>query len=133
MAKNSILVVEDEESLLQLETILLTSKGYAVTGATDGHQALQALADNRPDLVLLDLMIPGPDGFQVCSAIKEDRLTSSIPVVMLTGRKSGHDRERGRLAGADAYLTKPFTSAKLLEVVGQLLATRRQDAGGESP
>ena len=132
MAKNSILVVEDEESLLKLETILLTSKGYAVTAVGDGNQALEAMLANRPDLVVLDLMIPGPDGFQVCRAIKDDLQTRSIPVVILTGKKSSIDLERGRVAGADAYLTKPFKSGKLLEVVEGLLAAR-DSAGGEGP
>jgi twitching motility two-component system response regulator PilG len=124
MAKNSILVVEDEESLKELETILLASKGYAVTAVGDGNEALEAILRNRPDLVVLDVMIPGPDGFEVCRAIKDDLQTCSIPVVMLTGKKSSHDLERGRVAGADAYLTKPFKSGKLLEVVEGLLALR---------
>ena len=133
MAKQSILLVEDEESLLRLESILFASKGYAVTCVADGAAALEALIGSRPDLVVLDLMIPGPDGFQVCRAIKDDLRTSSIPVVMLTGRKSGQDRERGRLAGADAYITKPFKAAKLLAVVGELLAARDAGRVGVSP
>jgi twitching motility two-component system response regulator PilG len=72
--------------------------------------------------------IPGPDGFQVCRAIKEDSLTAGIPVVILTARKSSHDRERGREAGADAYLTKPFKSSHLLEVVQGLLTARQDGA-----
>jgi twitching motility two-component system response regulator PilG len=129
MAKHSILVVEDEESLLKLETILFASRGYAVTGVADGDQALDAILKSRPDLVVLDVMIPGPDGFQVCRAIKDDQQTCSIPVVMLTGKKSSADHERGRLAGADVYMTKPFKSAKLLEVVEGLLAARASARG----
>ena len=133
MAKNSILVVEDEESLLKLQSILFTTKGYAVTGVGDGDQALVAIARHPPDLVVLDVMIPGPDGFQVCRAIKDDLQTRCIPVVILTGRKSSLDLERGRLAGADAYLTKPFKSVKLLEVVAELLAARQDGRGANSP
>jgi len=121
MIKNRILVVEDEESLLKLESILFTSKGYAVTGVRDGKSALDAIAADRPDLVVLDVMLPGLDGFEVCRAIKENPLTSSIPVVMLTAKKSSNDLERGRLAGADAYLTKPFKSVKVLEVIEGLI------------
>lgn len=131
MAKQNILVVEDEESLRKLEAIIFSSKGYLVTEVGDGHQALHAIAHNPPDLVVLDVTIPGPDGFEVCRAIKNDLGTSSIPVVMLTGRKSRHDLERGRLAGADAYLTKPFRSVQLLEVVAGLLTARRSGCGGE--
>ena len=121
MIKNRILVVEDEESLLKLESILFTSKGYAVTGVRDGKSALDAIAADRPDLVVLDVMLPGLDGFEVCRAIKENPVTSSIPVVMLTAKKSSNDLERGRLAGADAYLTKPFKSVKVLEVIEGLI------------
>jgi twitching motility two-component system response regulator PilG len=122
MAKNRILVVEDEESLLKLESILFTSKGYQVTGVRDGKGALEAIAQSRPDLVVLDVMLPGLDGFEVCRAIKADPQTGSIPVVMLTAKKSSVDLERGRLAGADAYITKPFKSVKVLEVIEALLA-----------
>jgi DNA-binding response OmpR family regulator len=121
MKKNRILVVEDEESLLKLESMLFTSKGYAVTGVRDGKSALEAIAADRPDLVVLDVMLPGQDGFEVCRAIKENPETSYIPVVLLTAKKSSNDLERGRLAGADAYITKPFKSVKVLEVIEGLL------------
>jgi DNA-binding response OmpR family regulator len=121
MKKNRILVVEDEESLLKLESILFTSKGYVVTGVRDGKSALEAIAADRPDLVVLDVMLPGQDGFEVCRAIKENPETSYIPVVLLTAKKSSNDLERGRLAGADAYITKPFKSVKVLEVIEGLI------------
>jgi CheY-like chemotaxis protein len=121
MEKNKILVVEDEESLLKLESILFTSKGYDVTGVRDGNEALEALAESLPDLVVLDVMLPGIDGFQVCRAIKEDPATRHIPVVMLTAKKSSADLERGKSAGADAYITKPFKSVKVLEVIEGLI------------
>jgi twitching motility two-component system response regulator PilG len=121
MKKNRILVVEDEESLLKLESILFTSKGYAVTGARDGKSALAAIALERPDLVVLDIMLPDLDGFEICRAIKENPETSSLPVIMLTAKKSSKDLERGRLAGADAYITKPFKSVKVLEIIEGLI------------
>jgi len=124
MAKNHILVVEDEESLLKLESILFTSKGYHVTGVRDGNGALEAISLDRPDVVVLDVMLPGQDGFEVCRAIKENPLTSSIPVLMLTAKKSSMDLERGKLAGADAYLTKPFKSVRVLEVIEGLIGAR---------
>ena len=129
MAKHRILVVEDEESLLKLETILFTSKGYEVDGVREGREALAAIARNRPDVVVLDVMLPGLDGFEVCRAIKSDPATSSIPVLMLTAKKSSIDLERGRVAGADAYLTKPFKSVKVLEVIEGLLKTEQGARG----
>jgi twitching motility two-component system response regulator PilG len=121
MANNRILIVEDEESLLKLESILLTSRGYHVRGVTDGASALNEIAENRPDLVLLDIMMPGIDGFEVCRRIKEDPMTKSIPVVMLTAKKSSMDQARGVQVGADAYITKPFKSVKIIEVIEGLL------------
>ena len=121
MKKNKILVVEDEESLLKLESILFTSKGYAVTGARDGKSALEAIALERPDLGVLDIMLPDLDGFEICRAIKENPETRTLPVIMLTAKKSSQDLERGRLAGADAYITKPFKSVKVLEVIEGLI------------
>lgn len=132
MAKNRILVVEDEESLLKLESILFTSKGYLVTGARDGKEALECIRQSRPDLVVLDVMLPGMDGFEVCRAIKGDPGNGSIPVIMLTAKKSSLDLERGRLAGADAYITKPFKSVKVLEVIEGLLRGDSAATGGSS-
>lgn len=124
MSNNRILIVEDEESLLKLESILLTSRGYHVRGVADGAAALKEIAENRPDLILLDIMMPGIDGFEVCRRIKEDPLNKSIPVVMLTAKKSSMDQARGMQVGADAYITKPFKSVKIIEVIEGLLKHR---------
>ncbi|GFE58169.1 response regulator transcription factor [Geobacter sp. AOG1] len=121
MQKNRILVVEDEESLLKLESILLSSKGYNVTGVMDGRSALEEIAANPPDLVILDIMLPELDGFEVCRHIKEDPATKGIPVVMLTAKKNSQDYARGMEMGADAYITKPFKSAKVIETIEGLL------------
>ena len=129
MEKNRILVVEDEESLLKLESILFTSKGYRVTGVRGGKDALQSIAEGRPDLVVLDLMLPDMDGFEVCRAIKGNPETCSIPVVMLTAKKSSRDLEAGRVAGADAYITKPFKSVKVLEVIEGLIGNQQVAKG----
>ncbi len=121
MKKYRILIVEDEESLLKLESILFASKGYNVTGVMDGKAALKEIETNRPDLVVLDIMIPEIDGFEVCRQIKENPETSHIPVVMLTAKKNSQDVARGTEVGANAYLTKPFKSAKVIEVIENLL------------
>ena len=121
MAKDRIMIVEDEESLLKLESILLSAKGYFVTGVRDGEAALEEIRSNKPDLVLLDIMLPLLDGFEVCRRIKENPETGTIPVIMLTARKNSQDRARGLEAGADAYITKPFKSAEVIETIESLL------------
>lgn len=121
MEQSKILIVEDEESLLKLESILLTTRGYKVTGVSDGLAALKEIELNRPDLILLDIMMPGIDGFEVCRRVKENPLTQNIPIVMLTAKKSSADQARGAEVGADAYLTKPFKSGKIIEIIVGLL------------
>ncbi len=116
-----ILIVEDEESLLKLESILLTTKGYLVRGATTGTAALEAIAEEKPDLVLLDIMLPGLDGFSVCEKIKQNPETSHIPVILLTAKKTPEDLARGEAVGADQYITKPFKSAMVMDVIDRLI------------
>lgn len=121
MSKKKILIVEDEESLLKLESILLTSKGYEVRGVANGQAALDVLAEEKPDLVLLDIMLPELDGFEVCRRIKGDESTRHIPVVMLTAKKSREDMAKGEKVGADWYITKPFKSAMVIETIQRFL------------
>ena len=122
MGKNRILIVEDEESLLRLESILLSAKGYQVRGVMDGKSALEEICADKPDLVLLDIMLPLVDGFEVCRCIKQNPETRAIPVVLLTARKNGQDYARAIEVGADAYITKPFKSAYVVETIEGLLA-----------
>ena len=128
MENRRILIVEDEESLLKLESILLSSRGYQVTGVKDGLAALKALAENSFDLVLLDIMMPGIDGFEVCRRIRENPLTRDIPVVMLTAKKGAVDQAKGVEVGADAYITKPFKSSKIMDMIAGLLAKRQMQS-----
>jgi twitching motility two-component system response regulator PilG len=121
VAKKKILIVEDEESLLKLESILLTSKGYEVRGVANGLAALEALAEELPDLVLLDIMLPEIDGFEVCQRIKSNPTTQHIPVIMLTAKKGREDMTRGEQVGADWYITKPFKSAMVIETIQRFL------------
>jgi twitching motility two-component system response regulator PilG len=122
VSKKKILIVEDEESLLKLESILLTSKGYQVEGVADGLAALEAVKNHEPDLVLLDIMLPEIDGFEVCRRIKEDPSTKHIPVIMLTAKKSREDMARGEQVGADWYITKPFKSAMVIETIQRFIS-----------
>jgi DNA-binding response OmpR family regulator len=122
MQKKRVLIVEDEESLLKLETILLTVKGYLVVGATTGVDALEKLSEESFDLILLDIMLPDIDGYEICRRIKEHPCHAGIPIIMLTAKKSAEDQGRGALCGADAYLTKPFKSAMIIGVIENLLS-----------
>jgi len=119
--QKKILIVEDEESLLKLESILLTTKGYLVQGATTGLAALEAVTAEAPDLILLDIMLPELDGFEVCSRIRNNPETAAIPIVLLTAKKTPEDIARGRAVGADEYITKPFKSALVMETIERLL------------
>lgn len=121
MSKKKILIVEDEESLLKLESILLTSKGFDVRGVPNGQAALDAIEEEKPDLVLLDIMLPEIDGFEVCRRIKSNTETEHIPVIMLTAKKSREDMARGEKVGADWYITKPFKSAMVIETIQRFL------------
>lgn len=121
MPKQKIMVVEDEESLLKLESILLTSRGYQVCSMHNGQEALACIEKEKPDLVLLDVMLPEVDGFEVCRQIKSNPLTSHIPVVLLTARKGREDMAKGEEVKADWYITKPFKSVMVIETIQRFL------------
>jgi CheY-like chemotaxis protein len=121
--QKKILIVEDEASLLRLESILLTSKGYHVKGVTSGLAALEVVEDYAPDLVLLDIMLPEMDGFEVCRRLKSGAATRHIPVVMVTAKKCPEDIERGMAVGADWYIPKPFKSAMVLQTIRRFVET----------
>ncbi len=121
MPKKKILIVEDENCLLRLECILLTSKGYDVMGVSDGEEALKIISDYKPDLVLLDVIMPGIDGFEVCRRIKSDPKFDHIPVVMLTAKKKPQDIQKGEVVGAASYITKPFKSSTVIETIQKCL------------
>lgn len=122
MSKKEILIVEDEESLLKLESLLLSTKGYKVKGVADGRSALSSISNGMPDLVLLDIMLPEIDGFEVCRQIKNNDETKHIPVIMISAKKGSDDIAKGEQAGADWYMVKPFKSAILVETVQRFLS-----------
>lgn len=127
MRKKHILIVEDELTLLKLESILLKVKGYDVTTAATGSDALDRLSREMFDLVLLDIMLPDIDGFEVCRRIRSDGRTAAIPVVMLTAKNNEDDRAQGMASGANAYITKPFRSAGVIEQIEGLLGNGGSD------
>jgi DNA-binding response OmpR family regulator len=118
MTGKGILVVEDEEAIAEAVRARLVSEGYQVRVAHDGPQALLATADERPDLVVLDLMLPGMDGLEVCREIQK---TDWVPVLMLTARTEEADKVAGFAVGADDYLTKPFSLRELTARVKAIL------------
>jgi DNA-binding response OmpR family regulator len=122
MTARSILVVEDEEAIAEAVRARLASEGYRVRLAFDGPQALQAAAEEAPDLVVLDLMLPGMDGLEVCREIQR---RDWVPVLMLTARTEEADKVAGFAVGADDYLTKPFSLRELAARVRAIL--RRMD------
>jgi DNA-binding response OmpR family regulator len=122
MPADRILVVEDEPRYVRLITFNLEAQGYRVTCATTGEEALSALAVEVPDLVVLDIMLPGQDGFEVCSHIRE---VSTVPIIMLTARGTEQDKVKGLRLGADDYVVKPFSSQELLARVEAVLRRAR--------
>lgn len=123
-----VLVVEDDRSVRETVTLLLERAGLRVTAVEDGRQALEKMSEHDFDLVLLDVMLPVVDGFQVCRAIRED---SQIPIVMLTARTDTADVVAGLETGADDYVTKPFQGPELVARVRAAL--RRRDADPSAP
>ncbi|MFH1958138.1 MAG: response regulator, partial [bacterium] len=119
MAK--ILVVDDDTKIQMVVKIMLQKSGYEVRCVSSGLEAFQALAEYRPDLILLDVMMPGMDGYEVCRKLKADEKAKTIPVIMLTALGMGEDFEKALQNGADWYIVKPFNSRQLLSRVASLL------------
>lgn len=119
----TILIVDDSASVRKLIELTLRREGYDLVMVDSGLAALAALAQNEPDLMLLDLMLVALDGFQLCAAIRRHPRFASLPIIMLTGREGEADRQAGFAAGVNAYLTKPFRPEDLLNAVRQHLGT----------
>jgi CheY-like chemotaxis protein len=122
----TILVVDDNRDNVEIMRALLESRGYTVAEASDGKTALAKLEDIRPDLVLLDVMMPGMDGWQVCRTIKSHPSFGSTRVVMVTAKGGFEDKFEGMRAGADDYVVKPVDLKELTEKVARNLASREQ-------
>lgn len=120
-AKPNILLVDDEPGIVKMVARRLEAQGYAVRIASDGEEALHEVEMERPDLLILDVMLPKIDGFEVCRRLKGSEATHDIPVLMLTAMSQARDRKTAMECGADVYLSKPFRSAEFLEKVKTLL------------
>lgn len=125
MPEGTVLVVDDDPVIQRLLRVNFEMEGYQVVVAGDGLGGLERARELRPDVVVLDVMMPGMDGLQVATALKADPGTASIPVLLLSAKAQEADVRAGRATGAEAYVTKPFDPLQLLEQVAGLMAASR--------
>ena len=117
LAGVKVMVIDDSNTIRRSAEIFLAQAGCEVVLAEDGFDALAKIADHHPDVIFVDIMMPRLDGYQTCALIKKNPRLSPTPVIMLSSRDGLFDRARGRMAGSDEYLTKPFTKDSLLRAV----------------
>jgi CheY-like chemotaxis protein len=127
VAGATILVADDEPALLRLMAFVLQKQGHIMLTASNGEDALRMVRQHRPDLVVLDIMMPRLDGFEVAQTIRADPEIAGTPIVMLSAKAQDEDVQRGLAAGVDTYITKPFAPEQLAQVVADLLSGGRPD------
>lgn len=132
MSAAKLLLVEDDPALAELLEFRFQNEGYDVRATPDGDEALILAAEDVPDLVILDWMIEGTSGIEVCRRLRRDKATAHVPIIMLTARETEDDRVRGLDTGADDYLTKPFSPRELLARVSAVMRRIRPVLAGES-
>jgi DNA-binding response OmpR family regulator len=120
-SSKTILIVDDDPSILLSLDFLMKKAGYTVLVARDGDEALQLVSDNLPDAILLDIMMPGVDGYEVCKTVKSNPKWSHAKIIMLSAKSRDADIAKARELGADQYITKPFSTKNLLSEVNKLL------------
>ena len=113
----TVMVIDDSKTIRRTAEILLSEQGCKVLTATDGFESLAMIANDRPDIIFVDIMMPRLDGYQTCALIKSNPEYRDIPVIMLSSKDSIFDMARGRLAGSESYITKPFTRNDLLSAI----------------
>jgi twitching motility two-component system response regulator PilH len=121
MPSKTILVVDDSPTALKITSDTLTEQGFKVVSASDGEEALDIAARVHPDLIVLDIILPKKNGFQVCRQLKTESATAGIKILMLSSKNQASDRFWGQKQGADAYITKPFDDEELLAAIEALL------------
>lgn len=126
-----LLLVEDDPALAELLEYRLQAEGYQVTATPNGDEALLLASEDAPDIVLLDWMIEGTSGIEVCRRMRRDRKTANVPIIMLTAREGEDDCIRGLETGADDYITKPFSPRELIARVGAIMRRIRPALAGE--
>jgi DNA-binding response OmpR family regulator len=134
MAKTDVMrviCVEDEAEMIDLIRLILSRKGFEVIGANGGKQGLEMIREQKPDLVLLDLMMPDMDGWEVYQQVKADEATRDIPVIVVTAKAQSIDKVLGlHIAKVDDYISKPFSPQELLDSVEQVLTKKRESEKG---
>lgn len=113
----NVMVIDDSKTIRRTAETLLKKAGCEVITATDGFEALAKIADHRPDIIFVDIMMPRLDGYQTCALIKNNQTFRSTPVIMLSSKDGLFDKARGRIVGSEQYLTKPFTKDELLGAI----------------
>jgi DNA-binding response OmpR family regulator len=116
-----VLIVDDEPNILMSVEFLMQRGGYEVATAADGQEAMDLLGEFRPDLMILDVMMPRKNGFEVCAEVRADARLSAMPILMLTAKGREAEMKKGLSLGADAYITKPFSTHELVLKVNELL------------
>ena len=114
-----VMIIDDSKTIRKSAETLLNKEGCNVLTAEDGFEALAKIAEHKPDLIFVDIMMPRLDGYQTCTLIKNNRQFRDTPVIMLTSKDSIFDKARGRIVGSEEYLTKPFTRDDLLQAVNR--------------
>jgi twitching motility two-component system response regulator PilG len=117
LAGLKVMVIDDSKTIRRTAETLLKKQGCEVVTATDGFEALAKIAEHKPDIIFVDIMMPRLDGYQTCALIKHNRLFKQTPVIMLSSKDSIFDKARGRIVGSEQYLTKPFTRDDLLGAI----------------
>ncbi|MEW6353383.1 MAG: twitching motility response regulator PilG [Pseudomonadota bacterium] len=112
-----VMVIDDSKTIRRTAETLLKKAGCEVVTAGDGFEALSIIADQHPDIIFVDVMMPRLDGYQTCALIKHNRVFKATPVIMLSSKDGLFDRARGRIVGSEQYLTKPFTKEELLSAI----------------
>ena len=121
-----VMVIDDSKTIRRTAETLLKKVGCEVITASDGFEALAKIADHRPDIIFVDIMMPRLDGYQTTALIKNNKVFKTTPVVMLSSKDGLFDRARGRIVGSEQYLTKPFTKEELLGAIRELVQARQQ-------
>ncbi len=116
-----VMVIDDSKTIRRTAETLLQKEGFEVITATDGFDALAKIADNKPAIIFVDIMMPRLDGYQTCALIKNNKTFKATPVVMLSSKDGLFDKAKGRIVGSDQYLTKPFSREELLGAIRRLV------------
>ena len=128
--KSRILIVDDEPSIVKMVSKRLEVEGFDVLIAMDGQEGLAKAQAESPDLIILDLMLPKLNGYEICTMLKQDTRYQKIPILLLTAKAQSKDEQLGMECGANAYMRKPFQAKELIENIRSLLAQSARTAGG---